>query len=125
MTEEQQNQQQPEQPVQTQKSSDDKTWAIFCHLSALFFGFVGPLVIWLIKRDESPLVNETAKESLNFQLWMLIYFMGAGILTMVVIGALLIPVLIITNFILIVIATVKTSNGEKYTYPLVFNRFIK
>jgi len=113
----------------TQKQ--ERTWAIFCHLSA-FVAFVGiplgnilgPLVIWLIKKNEMPLVDEEGKEAINFQISMTIYTIIAFILCFVAIGFLLIFPVILFNVVLIIIASVKTSNGERFRYPCTI-RFIK
>ena len=98
---------------------------MLCHASALlglffhFFGhLLGPLIIWLIKRDLSPEIDANGKESLNFQISMLIYDIIAGILCLVLIGIPILIALWIMNTVLVIIASVKTSNGEFYRYPL-------
>ena len=105
-------------------SQEDKTMALLSHVLAIVAGFIAPLVIWLIKKDQSLYVSEHAKESLNFQISMMIYFFGAFILTFVLIGAILLPILGILNFVFIIIATIKAANGEAYRYPLTI-RFVK
>ena len=94
----------------------DETWALFCHLSAFagligvgFGHVVGPLVVWLIGRDTSSLVDDQGKESLNFQLSMSLYVVLAAIS---VIGLVLVPVLVIADIVLVIIASVRASNGE-------------
>jgi uncharacterized protein len=111
-------------------SSEVRTWSVLCHASALlglffhFFGhLLGPLIVWLIKRDLSPVIDANGKESLNFQLSMLIYDIVAGILCIVLIGIPILIALWILNTVLVIIASVKTSNGELYRYPLTI-RFI-
>jgi uncharacterized Tic20 family protein len=106
----------------TQKQ--DRTWATFCHLSSLvaFIGIpigniLGPLVIWLIKKNEMPLVDQEGKAALNFQISMTIYTAVAFILCFIAIGFLLILPLILFNVILVIIASIKISNGEKFKYP--------
>jgi uncharacterized Tic20 family protein len=106
-------------------SSGVRTWSVLCHASALlglffhFFGhLLGPLLVWLIKRDLSPVIDANGKESLNFQLSMLIYDIVAGILCIVLIGIPILIALWILNTVLVIIASVKTSNGEFYRYPL-------
>lgn len=100
------------------------TWATFCHLAALsifigipFGNLIAPLIIWLIKKNEFPFVDEQGKESLNFQISMTIYGIIAGLLCYIFIGFILLPILIITDIALIIIAMVKTSKGEGYRYP--------
>ena len=124
-------------PVQKKKEEvsvapkQERTWAIFCHLSSFvafigvpFGNILGPLVIWLVKKGEMPLVDEEGKESLNFQISMTIYTAVAFILCFVAIGFLLIVPIILGNIIFVIIASVKTSNGEKFHYPCTI-RFIK
>ncbi|OGX37331.1 MAG: orotate phosphoribosyltransferase [Omnitrophica WOR_2 bacterium RIFCSPHIGHO2_02_FULL_52_10] len=109
----------------------ERTWAIFCHLSALvaligvpFGNVLGPLVIWLIKKNDMPLVDEEGKSALNFQLSMTIYTLVVLVLCFVAVGLLFIVPIILANVILVIIASVKTSNGEKFQYPCTI-QFIK
>lgn len=107
----------------TQLDSTTKNWAVGTHLSA-FAGFfvpfgniIAPLVIWLMKKDESPVIAEHAKETLNFQISTTIYFIVAGILCMVFIGVILLPIVFIVDLICIIIGTIKASEGTLYRYP--------
>jgi len=101
-----------------------RSWATACHLSALaglaipFGNILGPLVIWLIKKNEYPLVDEEGKEALNFQISMTIYCFVAAVLMLVLIGFFLLIALAIAWLVLVIIASVKVSNGESYEYPL-------
>ncbi|HEY3366288.1 MAG TPA: DUF4870 domain-containing protein [Symbiobacteriaceae bacterium] len=97
--------------------------ALLAHLLSLFFGFIPPLVVYLVKKDQSAFAGEHAKEALNFQLSMIIYYLGAGILVILLVGILLLPLLYIFSLIFIIIATIKAANGEMYRYPLTI-RFI-
>jgi hypothetical protein len=114
-----------ERIVTEDNNNKDITWATLCHLTALTL-FVGipfgnillPLVIWLVKKQEFPFVDEQGKESLNFQISMTIYGIIAGLLCYVFIGFILLPIILVANIVLIIIATVKTSRGEGYSYPL-------
>src|SRR2546421_12368484 len=108
----------------TSTSSEVRTWCVLCHASALlglffhFFGhLLGPLIVWLIKREMSPEIDANGKESLNFQISMLIYDVIAGILCIVLIGIPILIALWILNTVLVIIASVKTSQGEFYRYP--------
>jgi len=108
-------------------SMDDKqahTFGMLCHLLGLFTWFIGPLIIWMLKKEEHPFIDQQGKEALNFQISWLVYFLAAGILTVIVIGALLMPVLSVAGLVLIVMACIKTSKGEAFKYPLIF-RLIK
>jgi uncharacterized protein len=111
-------------PSSTSTSSEVRTWSVLCHASALlglffhFFGhLLGPLIVWLVKRDLSPEIDANGKESLNFQISMLIYDIIAGILCLVLIGIPILIALWIMNTVLVIVASVKTSNGEFYRYP--------
>ena len=107
-----------------QVSKDEQNWAMFCHLAALS-GFViplgnviGPLVVWLIKKDTMPLVNEHGKEALNFQITVLMAFVVCILLSLVFIGFLLMFVVGIGALVLTIMAAVKVSNGQfDYKYP--------
>ena len=105
-------------------SETERNWAMFCHLAAFagffvpFGGVIGPLVIWLSKRDESTWINENGKSSLNFQLSILLYMILVAPLCLIIIG---IPILIMLGtlkIICIIIASVKASKGEEFRYPL-------
>ena len=112
--------------------SNVRMWTVLCHASALagFFipgvgHFVGPLIIWLLKRGDSAEIDAHGKESLNFQISMLIYTIGLGIvcfvLMFVLIGFLLIPlfaILHVVDIVLVIIASMKASEGQLYRYPL-------
>ena len=105
-------------------SKDAKTWAMLCHLLAIFTGFLAPLIIWLIKKDEDPFVDEHGKEALNFQITVFIAMFVSGILTMVCIGIFLAIAVMAGNIVFCVLATVKANKGEPYRYPVSI-RFIK
>ena len=112
-------------------SSDTRTWTVLCHASALlglFFHFLGhifgPLIVWVVKRRDSPEIDAHGKESLNFQLSMLIYDAVAAILCFVLIGIPILIVLWLLNTVLVIIASIKASEGQLYRYPLTI-RFIK
>ena len=104
---------------------------MLCHLLSLTLligvplgNILGPLIIWLIKRDEDPFVDLCGKESLNFQISMTIYIVIAGILIFFIVGLFIIPALMILNIVYTIIAAIKASKGTSYTYPLSI-RFIK
>ncbi|MGQ9620603.1 MAG: DUF4870 domain-containing protein [Bacteroidales bacterium] len=105
-------------------SESERTWAMFCHLSAFagfifpFGGILGPLICWLSRRDESTWVNENGKVSLNFQLSVLLYTVLLIPLCLIIIGIPLLFALWILKIICITIASVKASKGEEFRYPL-------
>lgn len=111
-------------------SKDERTWGMLCHLAA-FSGFIiplgnvlGPLAIWLIKKDEMPFVNDQGKESLNFQITMMIALFISVILVVVLIGFALLVILAVFQIIVLIIATIKANEGVRYLYPYAI-RFIK
>jgi uncharacterized Tic20 family protein len=107
-----------------------RNWAMICHLSALvgyllpFGNILGPLAVWLFKGPEYPLVDAQAKAALNFQISMTIYLIIAGLMIVIVIGLPLLILISLIDFILIIIAAVKTRNGESFRYPFTI-RFLK
>ena len=102
----------------------ERTWGMLCHLSALamfiipFGNIIGPLVIWLIKKDESSFVDDQGKESLNFQISITIYCLVSAMLILVIIGIFLLIGLGVLTLVLIIVASVKSNSGEKFRYPL-------
>jgi len=102
-------------------TSDERTLAILSHVLTLFFWIIPPLVIYLIKKDDSKFVAEHAKESLNFQITVTII---AIILAITIIGIVLIWVLCILILVLVIVATVKASENKLYRYPFTI-RLIK
>ena len=100
-------------------------WAMIAHLSAFacvvlpFVGHVlGPFVVWMIKRETMPFVDDQAKEALNFQITMTIAFTAGGLLLFLLIGFVLLPVFLIVDVILTILAAVKANEGIAYRYPL-------
>lgn len=104
-------------------SKDDCNIAMLAHLLGIFFGFLAPLVIWLVKKDESRFISEQAKEALNFQVTMTIAAFISGMLMFILIGFLLLPAVFIINFIFCIIAAIAASKGESYRYPFAIRLF--
>lgn len=104
--------------------------SMLCHLSALamllipFGAVLGPLVVWLIKKDQYIEVDRQGKDALNFQISMQIYFIISGVLVIIGIGLLLIAALVIFNLVVIIIASVKSNSAERFEYPVAI-RFIQ
>ena len=104
---------------------------MLCHASALAGFFVpwaghilGPLIVWLVKRGDSAEIDEHGRESLNFQISMLIYNLIAGILCLVLIGFVILGILHILNLVLVIVASIQASEGKLYRYPITI-RLIK
>jgi uncharacterized Tic20 family protein len=113
-----------ESSAMIEASKDARTWATVCHLSALsaFVGIplgniLGPLVVWLLKRNDHPFVDDQGKEALNFQISMTIYGIVAGILVILLVGIALLALVAVTDFILVIVASMKANDGERYRYP--------
>jgi len=112
-------------------SSNVRTWTVLCHATALAGFFVpwaghilGPLIVWLAKRGDSAEIDQHGKESLNFQISMLIYNLVAGILCLVLIGFVILGILHLLNLVLVIVASIQASEGKLYRYPLAI-RLIK
>ncbi len=105
-------------------TQDERTWGMLAHLTA-FAGFIipfgnvfGPLVVWLMKRDQSEFVAEQGKEALNFNISVLIGAAICGVLVFVFIGILLGVALFIFWLALTIIAGIKAGEGVRYRYPV-------
>lgn len=105
-------------------SQDDINLALISHVGTMFGGFFVPLIIWIIKKDESQFVAEHARNSLNFQLSMLIYVIVSIIMVFLVVGIFVLLAIAVFATIVVILATVAASKGEHYDYPLTIN-FIK
>jgi len=107
-----------EQPL-VPPTSDEKTMGMLSHILTLVAGFIPPLVIWLVKKDESKFIGESAKESLNFIITLAIGYIIACILVFAFfLGFFLIFILWIGQLILVILATIKTNEGKIYRYPV-------
>ena len=112
-------------------SKDVRMWGMFCHISALVgllgngFGFIlGPLIVWLAKREEHPFIDDQGKEALNFQITMFLAFVISFFLCFVMVGFFLLPILVVLEIALPIVGALKANNGEYYRYPLTM-RLIK
>ncbi|TVU52447.1 MAG: DUF4870 domain-containing protein [Arthrospira sp. PLM2.Bin9] len=113
-----------------QIDQESRTWGMIAHLSS-FVGYVipvanivGPLVIWLLKKDEMPFVEDQAKEALNFQISILIYLCVSIVLILFLIGIPLLFAVLVFDLIFTIVAASKANEGIRYRYPLTL-RFIK
>ena len=120
-----------DQPL-TVLSGEEKTWGMLCHLSTLLsylaagLTFIGPLVCWLVKKDTSKFVDYHGKESLNFQLNILIYYLLTMAVTVATCGITFpLPLgVLIWSIVMPILAGLAANKGELYRYPLTF-RMIK
>ncbi|MBL7736990.1 MAG: DUF4870 domain-containing protein [Chitinophagaceae bacterium] len=113
-----------DEPALIPPTSDEKTMAILSHILTLIAGFIAPLVIYLLKKDSSTFIADHAKESLNFQITLFIAFVISVILWVILIGLLLTWLIGIAALVLIIIATIRASEGKLYRYPFAI-RLIK
>ena len=104
-------------------TNDEKMLAMLAHLITFMSSFIGPLVIYLVKKDESAFVADQAKEVLNFHLSVLIYFAVAFVSLFLFIGIVLLPALGIFVFVVTIVGAIRSYEGKAYRYPLCI-RFI-
>jgi len=125
----------PPPPPTMDTDKDAKQWGMFCHLAGLL-GFLpvvpfpvgnvlGPLIIWLIKKDEMAFINDQGKEALNFQISMSIYaLICMPLVCLAGLGAILAGIVAIVDLVFIIIASIESNKGTVYRYPLTI-RLIK
>ncbi len=102
-------------PLPVTSGSDDKIWIILCHLSLLLgVGFILPLIVYFVKKQDAPLTADHAKEALNFHISAIVSL----VLCSIFIGILLLPIVIVGSVVCAILACVKASAGEFYRYPL-------
>lgn len=105
-------------------TDSERTLAILSHVLTLVAWFFAPLVIYLVKKDESPFVREHAKESLNFQLTLIVAYIAAGLLMLLLVGFFLLMLVALMQLVLVIIATVRAADNQLYRYPFTI-RFIQ
>lgn len=112
------------------EDKDERMWGMLCHLSALagfiipFGNIIGPLIVYSMKKDEYPFVVDQGKESLNFQISVLIYLAISLVTILLLIGIMFLVIIPLCSLILTVLASVRANDGEYYRYPFCI-RFIK
>jgi uncharacterized Tic20 family protein len=121
----------PSPPATINAIANVRTWSAFIHASALlgvFVHFPGhllpPLILWLIKRDDSPELDAHGKEAVNFQISMLIYNAIAAVFCLILVGFVFLFILWVLNTIFAIIAAIQASDGKFYRYPMTI-RFIQ
>ncbi len=107
------------------QSPNERNWAMLCHLSALagFIGVpygnvLGPLIVWLLKKNDSPFIDQQGKESLNFHLSIAIYGTLAALSVFILIGFVLFPLVYLFGLIYTIIGAIAASDGKQFRYPL-------
>jgi len=132
----------PSEPVTAGPSPEERQWAMFAHLSAILGGlltgafgggwgcFIGPLIIWLVKKDTMPFVDDQGKEALNFNITVAIAFVVLLLLSIMTFGIgliIAIPLWVIIGIawlVFTIIAAIKANEGVRYRYPFTL-RLIK
>lgn len=99
-------------------SSDERLFAVFAHIGTIISSFLIPLIIWLVKKDESKFIDHHGKEALNFQITMFIGYVIGFILLSVVIGIFVIFACWILSLVCAIIAAIKANEGQPYRYPI-------
>lgn len=118
--------------TETTHTSKDtaRTWVMACHLSSLsgfivpLANIVVPLILWIMKKDQFPFVDEQGKESINFQISMLIYFLIGSLFIFILIGFVILPLLALFDIICVIIASSESYHGKHFRYPFCI-RFLK
>ncbi|MEK4561180.1 DUF4870 domain-containing protein [Staphylococcus sp. FSL K6-3157] len=110
--------------INQEPSSDDRLMGTLIYVLSFFTSLIAPLIIWLIKREDSPFIDKTGKNYFNFLLSYMIWLIVASIAMFIIIGFILFPIIAILNFIFTIVAAVKAYNGEDYLPPLSI-RFFK
>lgn len=102
---------------------DERTYATLMHLMLVIATFtavplvLGPLILWLIKKDESPFLNDHGKETLNFNISILLYMIAAAVSFLCGIGIVLMPVVWVFGLVCSVLGAMSANRGEFYRYP--------
>ncbi len=122
-------------PLGREADPKARLWAMLCHLAGFawilpitpaFGSVLGPLIVWLIKKNDHPFVDEQGKEALNFQITMLIYGAVSALLMLLCVGFLLLLAVAIVDVVFTIIAAIRANDGDhyRYPYPLII-RFVK
>jgi uncharacterized protein len=105
-------------------NQDERLFAAGIYVLSIFFPVIAPLVIWLIKKDESSFIDYHGREYFNFLISYTVYFFVSGLLTLILIGFVALAILGVMLFVLTIIAAIKAFEGNEYRFPLIF-RLIK
>jgi uncharacterized protein len=100
-----------------QVTSDERTWGLLCHLGQFLLGFIAPLLVFLIKKDESAFLRHHGAQGLNFAITQLVYLFINFILMFVLIGFLTVTVQFVAEIVFLIIAAVAANRGEWYRFP--------
>jgi uncharacterized Tic20 family protein len=107
----------PQTPGQPMRPDEERTWSLVAHIGTIVLGFLAPLIVLLVKGNESPTVRANSVESLNFQITVAIGYIASSFLMIILIGFITLPIIWIVAVVLAIMATVAVSKGEPYKYP--------
>lgn len=106
-------------PLDTHEpTSLERNIVTFTHLGGTVFSFIPALAVWALKKDESPYIEEQAREALNFQITVLMAQFAASVLYIILIGYALAGLVWLVNVVFCILAAISTSKGENYNYPI-------
>lgn len=111
-------------PQQEVNSLEERNWAVFCHVAALagliipLGNIIGPLVVWILRRNAFAYVDQQGKEAVNFQISMTIYALIAAVLVVFIIGLPLLFLIMAVDIVLVIVAAINVSQGKNYRYPI-------
>lgn len=108
----------PSQAIQNQPTDDDRLMAALIYVSSFFGSFIAPLIIWIIKRDESTFIDRTGKNYWNFFISYSIWLTVSTLLMFILIGIIIAPIIAILMFIFTIVGAIKAYQGEDYLPPL-------
>ncbi|GAB3603524.1 DUF4870 domain-containing protein [Microbacterium aureliae] len=111
-------------PAPPLSPADERLWATLIHLGGLFFGFLAPLIGYLVLKDRGPFIRAHTATALNFQLTLLIAYVVGSILAIVFIGILILIAAYVLGLVLAIVAAVKANQGQWYEYPAAI-RFVR
>jgi len=117
-------------PAAAGPTADERTWGMLAHLTAFAFficplgNIVGPLVVWLVKRDQSAFVADQGKEALNFNISVSLAAIVCAVLVFILVGILLAAALFVFWLAMTIVAAIKANEGARYRYPFTL-RLIK
>jgi uncharacterized Tic20 family protein len=104
------------------ESPEAKTMGMLAHLLVIFTVFIGPLIIWLMKKEQSPFVNQQGKEALNWAITILIGFVGCMVIGFIpfvnLVVCLLWPAVVVCNIVFGILSTITVNKGQPYRYPV-------
>lgn len=104
-------------------SSDDRTYAVLMHVGGLLVSFLVPVIMWAIKKDESPFINHHGRQAMNFHFSMWIYMIVSFFMILFLVGFFMILALVVLYFVFGILAAVAANKGEYYRFPAVIPFF--